>query len=52
MGVYYFTDEQVIELSKNANVKHVSIKGITYQESFKEPLLKPMQMERQHKKYS
>lgn len=36
MGVYYFTDEQVIELSKNANVKHVSIKGITYQESFKE----------------
>lgn len=36
MGLYYFTDEQVIELSKNPNVKHVSNKSITYQESFKE----------------
>lgn len=36
MGVYYFTDEQVIEISKNPNVKHVSNKGITYQASFKE----------------
>jgi len=35
MGLYYFTDEQVIELSKNPNVKHVSNKSITYQESFK-----------------
>jgi hypothetical protein len=36
MGLYYFTDEQVMELSKNPNVKRVSIKGITYQESFKD----------------
>lgn len=36
MGIYYFTEEQVMELSKNPNVKRVSIKGITYQESFKE----------------
>jgi hypothetical protein len=39
MGLYYFTDEQVIELSKNPNVKHVSNKSITYQESFKEHYL-------------
>lgn len=39
MGIYYFTDKQVIELAKNPNVKHVSIKGITYQESFKEHFL-------------
>jgi len=39
MGLYYFTEEQVIELSKNPNVKHVSIKGITYQEAFKEYFL-------------
>lgn len=40
MGIYYFTEKQVVELSKNQNVKHVSIKGITYQESFKEYFLK------------
>ncbi len=39
MGLYYFTDEQVIELSKNPNVKHVSNKSITYQETFKEHYL-------------
>jgi transposase len=39
MGIHYFTDEQVIELSKNPNVKHVSNKSITYQESFKEHYL-------------
>jgi hypothetical protein len=39
MGLYYFTDDQVIELSKNPNVKHVSNKSITYQKSFKETYL-------------
>jgi len=39
MGIHYFTDQQVLEISKNPNVKHVSIKGITYQESFKEHFL-------------
>ena len=36
MGIHYFTDEQVKELEKNPNVKHVSHKSITYQEHFKE----------------
>jgi len=39
MGLYYFTDEQVIKLSKNPNVKHVGNKSITYQESFKESFI-------------
>jgi hypothetical protein len=36
MGIHYFTDEQVEKLSKNPNVKNISNKSITYQESFKE----------------
>ena len=36
MGIHYFTDEQVKELEKNPNVKHVSHKSITYEEKFKE----------------
>lgn len=36
MGLYYFTEEQVDKLSKNPNVERISIKGITYKESFKE----------------
>ena len=36
MGIKYFTDEQVKEMSKNSNIKNVSNKGITYQQSFKE----------------
>lgn len=36
MGIYYFTDEQVKELSRNPNVKNVTNKSITYQNSFKE----------------
>jgi hypothetical protein len=36
MGIYYFTDEQVLKLSRNPNVKKVSNKSITYQEAFKE----------------
>ena len=36
MGIKYFTDEQVKELSKNSNIRNVSNKGITYQQSFKE----------------
>jgi hypothetical protein len=39
MGIHYFTDQQVIEISKNPNVKNVSRKGITYQKSFKEYFL-------------
>lgn len=39
MSINYFTDEQVLELQKNPNVKKVSKKGITYQETFKEHFL-------------
>lgn len=43
MGVNYFTDEQVEELRKNPNVKKVSNKAITYEESFKELFLNDYQ---------
>lgn len=43
MGVNYFTDEQVEELRKNPNVKNVSNKAITYEESFKELFLNDYQ---------
>lgn len=43
MGIYYFTDEQVDELSKNPNVKSVSNKSITYKESFKEHYIETYQ---------
>lgn len=36
MGVNYFTDEQVKILKANPNVKNVSNKAITYNDSFKE----------------
>lgn len=39
MGVNYFTDEQVIKLRANPNVRKVSNKGITYTESFKNHFL-------------
>ena len=36
MGVNYFNEEQIEELSKNPYVKKVSEKAITYEEGFKE----------------
>lgn len=43
MGIYYFTDEQVNELSKNPNVESISNKSITYKESFKEHYIEAYQ---------
>ncbi|MFP4187471.1 MAG: HTH domain-containing protein [Acholeplasmataceae bacterium] len=39
MSKHCFTDEQVMELSKNPNVERVSNKGITYERSFKDHFL-------------
>ena len=35
-----FNEEQIEKLRKNPNVKHVSTKSITYQEQFKEKLVR------------
>jgi hypothetical protein len=40
MSKHCFTDEEVMELSKNPNVKRVSNKGITYEQSFKDHFVK------------
>jgi hypothetical protein len=40
MRRYYFTDEEVMELSKNPNVKRVTNKVITYEQSFKEHVVR------------
>jgi hypothetical protein len=39
MSLRFFTDEQVNQLRKNPNVKHVSNKGMTYTDDFKEQFI-------------
>jgi len=43
MGVNYFTNEQVLELRSNPNVKNVSNKSITYHKDFKEHFIQEYQ---------
>ncbi len=43
MGVNYFTNEQVLELRSNPNVKNVSNKSITYHVDFKEHFIQEYQ---------
>lgn len=40
MGLYYFAEEQVEKLKLNPNVKNVTRKSITYQDSFKSQFMK------------